>query len=405
MDKHMSDKLSTLNMMYSEIKIDEELSTRICILQMMYSVVKPLSDSIIYCEQDDNVTIVNKNGIEIASGTKDTMKLVGIFLTISDINNKTITIYCYSTNKKKMIKADNYAIYSPPKQVGEEFLQIQFGVGTNCIIFNKYLEEIFSISVFYIKTYIQSNSKICMKYRLNTFRDSVGYINRLTGRVESYDSFDLNESFSLLATEYHSNKGVSVNKECIKYFKYKLVKNGMVVSQKSYEDITKPTELVSTDTFYTFEADKDNISCKKKGLIRSDGTELLGADYDEIQYIGANNYILTIIKDDISYVAIYNSEKGVVYNFDEITKAVIHKTLPMTILYLNNGKIRLLAANGIEFNPEEISKYFKCSYSKSRPDLIRIELDYGKKYINNTLVPITNMHEISSLVNHEWIPM
>lgn len=403
MDKHTSNKLNTLNMMYSEIKVDEELSTRMYILQMMYSVVQPLSDSVIYCEQDDNVTIVNKNGIEIASGSKDTLKLLGIFLAIHDNTNNSTTIYCFSTNKKKVINNKSSLSFFKLKQVGVEFVQVEFS--SRCVILNKYLETIFDIDTYKLNTYVQGESKICVKYRIDMYRESVGYINRLTGRIESYDSFDLNENFSLLATEYHATNGIAVNKDCIQYFKYKLVKNGVIVSQKSYEDITKPNELACTNTFYTFEIDKDKISCSKKGLIRSDGVELLSNDYDEIQYVGANNYLLEILRDGVKYIAVYNSEKGVIYNFNELINAVMHKTLPIVILYLNSGRIRLLTTSGEEFNPEELSKHFKCSYSKSRPDLIRIELDYGKKYITNALVPITNMHEISRLATHEWIPM
>lgn len=403
MDKHTSNKLNTLNMMYSEIKVDEELSTRMYILQMMYSVVQPLSDSVIYCEQDDNVTIVNKNGIEIASGSKDTLKLLGIFLAIHDNTNNSTTIYCFSTNKKKVINNKSSLSFFKLKQVGVEFVQVE--ISSRCVILNKYLETIFDIDTYKLNTYVQGESKICVKYRIDMYRESVGYINRLTGRIESYDSFDLNENFSLLATEYHATNGIAVNKDCIQYFKYKLVKNGVIVSQKSYEDITKPNELACTNTFYTFEIDKDKISCSKKGLIRSDGVELLSNDYDEIQYVGANNYLLEILRDGVKYIAVYNSEKGVIYNFNELINAVMHKTLPIVILYLNSGRIRLLTTSGEEFNPEELSKHFKCSYSKSRPDLIRIELDYGKKYITNALVPITNMHEISRLATHEWIPM
>lgn len=403
MDKHTSNKLNTLNMMYSEIKVDEELSTRMCILQMMYSVVQPLSDSVIYCEQDDNVTIVNKNGIEIASGSKDTLKLLGIFLAIHDNTNNSTTIYCFSTNKKKVINNKSSLSFFKLKQVGVEFVQVEFS--SRCVILNKYLETIFDIDTYKLNTYVQGESKICVKYRIDMYRESVGYINRLTGRIESYDSFDLNENFSLLATEYHATNGIAVNKDCIQYFKYKLVKNGVIVSQKSYEDITKPNELACTNTFYTFEIDKDKISCSKKGLIRSDGVELLSNDYDEIQYVGANNYLLAILRDGVKYIAVYNSEKGVIYNFNELINAVMHKTLPIVILYLNSGRIRLLTTSGEEFNPEELSKHFKCSYSKSRPDLICIKLDYGKKYITNALVPITNMHEISRLATHEWIPI
>lgn len=392
-----------LNMMYSENSLSDELNTRMDILKMMYSVVKPLSNEIIYCEQDEDVTIVNKNGIEIATGTKDTLKRVGTFLALVDKKRNVITICCYSTNRKLDIKDTSVRRYLNFKEVSDDILQIEF-VQRN-VLLNKYLEILVDIDTYSLHTYIQNEYRICLKFSIDMSRSCTAYLNRVTGRIESYDQFDLDEHYSCLATEFHKKTGISVNKECITCFKYKLVKDGMVISQKNYEDILKPSELNSTNTFYTVEFNRDNSNLNKRGLLRNDGVELLSADYDNIQYVGANNYILTLTQNNVQYFAIYNSEKGVLYGFNELANAVMHKNLPLVVLYFKNNTIKLLTTDGLVINPAEISKYFKCSYSQQRPDIIRVELEYGKKYINNALIPITNMHEISRLSTHTWIPM
>lgn len=403
MYKHTGDVTDTLNMVYSELGVDEELNTRVSILQMMYSIVQPLSKDVIYCEQDDNVTVVNRNGIEIASGTKDTLKILGIFLAIVDKNVRRVTIYCFSTQRQK--KIDNIANYGffDLKQAGPEFISLE--IGSRVIILNKYLDTIFDVNTYKLKAYVNGESRVCIKYRIDLYRESTGYINRLTGAIESYDSFDLNETYRMLATDYHKSKGIAINKDCIHYFKYKLVKDNIIVSKKSYEDITKPSELTSTDTLYTFDLDDKYRASTKIGLIRRDGTELLEPIYDGIRYVGANNYIVDMIKNDVRYTAIYNSERGVLYNFGELISADMHRTLPFVVLFKVGGGVKLLTTDGNEIEPAELSKYFKCSYSEQRPDIIRLDLDYGKKYITNTLVPITNMHEITKMTAHNWIPM
>lgn len=400
MYKHTNCDLNTLDMKYSEVTISEELNTRLSILNMIYSVVKPLSNDVIYCEQDDSVTVVNRNGIEIMSGTKDTLKTLGAFLVILDKDISEAEIYCFSTNRHKKIKYKNSYGYEL-KQVGQEFLIVS--LGGYSLIFNKYLDEILNINTYKLNAYEYGDSRICIKYRLDLLRESTGFINRLTGKVTSYDSFDLNDNYTLLATDYHENKGITINKDCIEYFKYKLVKDNIIVSNKSYEDITKPSELNSTDTFYIFDLDERHN--RKVGLLRGDGVEMLEPIYDEIRYIGANNYILDIVNNDRKYTAIYNSDRGVVYNFDELISAEVHKTLPIVLIARSDGEFRLLTTTGTEIKLEELPKYFKCSYSEQRTDIIRVDLGYSKKYITNTLVPITNIHEIAKLSTHNWIPM
>lgn len=392
-----------LNMVYSENNLSDELNTRMDILKMMYSVVKPLSNEIIYCEQDEVVTIVNKNGIEIATGTKDNLKRVGTFLILIDKKSNIVTIYSYSTNRKIDIKDTSIISYINFKEVSDDILQIEL-VRRNILI-NRYLEILVDIDTYTMHAYIQSEYKICLKFSVDVNRNCTAYLNRVTGRMESYDQFDLDEHYSCLATDFHKKTGVSINKDCTACFKYKLVRDGVIISQKSYEDIIKPSELSNTNTFYTIGYNKNSSNPIKKGLIRDDGAELLSADYDNIQYVGAENYILTLIQNNIQYSAIYNSKSGVVYGFDELANALVHRNLPMVVLYLRNNTIKLLTTNGLVIEPAEISKYFKCSYSQQRPDIIRVELEYGKKYINNALMPITNMHEIAKLSTHTWIPM
>lgn len=397
---------NTLSMMYSEICVDNELNERLNILQMMYSTVQPLNSEVIYCAQEDEVTLVNRYGVELARGTKDTIRKAGCFIAMLDKDNTT-SIYCFSTGASKKIKnSNNRHHYFSMKEAGTEYVVIEYMARS--VILDRYLNNVFDVETSRLKVYV-SDSKICVKHRIDMFRESTGYINRLTGKVEFYDYFDLDDTYRCIATEYHRDKGLTVNKDCIQYLKYKLTKNGSIVSSRSYEDITKPSELRTTNTFFTFDLGGKYRRDTKLGLLRDDGVELLEPVYDSIRYIGANNYLVDIIKDNIinsvRYSAIYNSDTGVVYNFNEVVSAEMHKTLPLLVLIKADGGVKLITTSGIEMEPAEIAKYFKCSYSEQRPDIIRIELDYGKKYITNTLVPITNLHEISRLSTHNWIPM
>lgn len=391
----------TLNMMYSEISVDNELKERLNILQMMYDIVQPLSKDVIYCSQNDEVTLVNRYGVELATGTKDTIHKVGCFVAMIDKYNTT-SIYCFSTGMSKKIENKNKHHYFSMKEVGPEYLIIEYI--SRAVILDRYLNTVFDVEASRLRAYV-NDSKICVKHRIDLFRESTAYINRLTGKVEFYDYFDLDDTYRCIATEYHTEKGITVNKDCVQNLRYKLSKNGKIVTSRSYEDITKPVELTSTNTFFTFDLGGKYKKDTKMGLITDEGVELLETIYDSILYVGANNYLVGIIIHNKRYLALYNSEKGVIYNFNELAGAEMHRTLPLLMVYKADGELKLLTTCGIEFSPVDLAKYFRCSYSKQRPDIIRIDLDYGKKYITNTLIPITNMHEINKLSTHEWIPM
>lgn len=406
MDRHMDrrneEAINKLNMMYSEIEIDSEMLDRVSILQMMYDTVHPLSKDVIYCAQGEDVTLVNRYGIELATGTVDTIRRLGMFIAMLDKDNTT-SIYCFSTGVSKKISTENrYHHYFTLKSAGTEYIAIEYS--SRAVILDKYLNTVIDIEASRLGVYA-GDSRICFKYRAELFKECTGYINRLTGKVESYDSFELCNGLRLIATEYHKEKGVSINKECIQHLRYKLSNNDRIVTPKSYEDIVKTMELSSTNTLFTIEVDSGCRNKYKVGLIRDDGVELLEPIYDVIQYMGSNNYLLTVYKGNPDCKAIYNTEEGIIYNFGELASVEIHKTLPLFTLLKNNGEIALFTSTGLEFNPVDLAKHFKCSYSKQRPDIIRVDLEYGKKYITNTLVPITNIHEITKVTAHEWVPM
>lgn len=373
--------------------MSNELDTQMNILSMMYSKVKALSNDIIYCEQDNLVELVNKHGIKLISATKDTMKLVGNFILGYNISNETTTIYSFTCNKRVELKQSEVMLI---KELGS-YLQLKLYDYKYLIIDNN-LNILFSVNSYSAIAYINGN-KIKVNYTLDGFKQLTATISTITKKVESYDSVDIDDTYSIIATEYHKGTGYTFNSSSQENLKYKLAKHGIIKSDKAYEDIIKPHELECTNTFYVYEYNKEPLI----GLLRDDGKELLEPIYSSINYIGADNYILTYMN---YYKAIYNSHKGVIFDFNEVKCVSIHANLPITVVQFTNNSIKLINhINGDIFNANELSKQFKCYYSKQNNNIIKVKLDYSNKYITNRLVPITNMHEISKIANNDWVEM
>lgn len=377
--------------------MENDINTQINILKIMYQVVKPLSSEIIYCANNEDVTIVNSHGIEVMKGNRDSIRLFNRF--IIQHSNSSIYIYCFSTNKKMELKSKSYRMSAKFEEAGSSMLAI-YSDG-ECAIINENLDIIFKIKSYSVRIYSDSKGKIRVYYRTSLYVDAVAIINEATSSVDCYDSFELCDCYSLVGTEYTDTAEKTINKRTIDNIRYKLARYGVVVSSKSYSDILKPPELTHTNTFYTFRGLKG-----LKGLLREDGVELLDTIYDDIKYIGNNNYLLELNVKETMYASIYNSINGVVLDFKDLLGVEIHRNLPLVVLYLANMEVKLLSIeDGSMYNVSDITKHFKCSYNKKFSNIIRVELDYGNKYITNNLVAITNLLEISKLTAEEWVPM
>lgn len=386
--------------LYSDNK---ELKDKVSILNMIYEHVIPLSRDVIYCETGNDVYIVHKDGGTIAEGDKDRIKLVGLFLIVGKSRSGCYTIYSFYTNKK--IDVDDSAknsilsAISSVKVLCDRCLYIEKWGGVS--IYDMNLTEIFKCRGSRPVVWERSKTRICIKYTsLLSYQRLLTTLDISSGKVESIDEFDIADNIKCVALKENDKRGISVNTQCDDYLKYGLSAYGSIVTNKLYEDITKPPELKNVNTFLVYEL--DSARNKVVGLIDMHGNELLQPIYSKIAYIGCNNYIVEYKEMQ----SLYSSVTGVTYNFGELKSITVHKTLPLSILYFKDNSVKLLNnITGKQFDVAEIAKQFKCSYNKADPTIIRIDLDFGAKYITNTLVPITNMHKIAGLNASGWVAM
>jgi hypothetical protein len=394
--------------------MSNELETRVNILRMMYSVVKPLHDNLIYCEQEGEVTIVTVDGKITLKSTVDSIKSVGNFLV--SINKGILKIESMIVNKA--VQSNIARSLNDVSLLSDDFLVTYWDyAGDKCyrtheikkVIFNNNLDIIFKANEYSSFNSYKTQNKIRIRYNGLTAQ-----INELTGKMDFYDVFDLNDKYSCIATEYSKYNGYSINVKAQFDLRYKLAKNGSIISSKAYEDITKPFELSNTNTFYTYDvADKeaniiyDGVRCadRRKGLIRDDGVELLEAIYTKVKYIGADNYLVDYVgADKILYTAIYNSVKGTILNFGEIKAVKQHETLPLTIVERTDGVVEFIRTdNGARFTVESLTSQFKCEYCEENPNILKVDCGYVTKYVTNKLVPITNMQQITKLKTMNWV--
>ena len=213
-------------------------------------------------------------------------------------------------------------------------------------------------------------------------------------KVLSYDTFEITDKLSAVATSTDGS-GISISEYCEPTFKYRLNNNGTILG-KEYEDIIDRAELQNTDFLYVYD------SKGKIGVInRNNANEVVTPKYSRLEYVGYNNFIASVSGDKCTEMI--NADTGDTKVLSEIAK---HSTLPILIMKTwNNVVVLYNIVNGMIFGVADFSKQFKCHYSKNRPDLIRVDLAWGSKYITNTLVPITNLAYIEQLKSSEWISM
>lgn len=389
--------------MEKEIISNNDIEERVKVLKMIYNVVKRLANDTIYCEDSEKAVIINKYGITLIDGNKGDIYVAGDFIIVKD-NQQSTTFYNVKTNTEKKLNIGTGMIesYLAVSNSGNALLAVQINVHSLYVI-DESCNIVYQIDYgFDIRVYKNSKT-VTIKY-YSQDRETVKInIDNKEIRINSFELCEIPSFGSLECIGVYNDtksRGISINSECDRYTKYKLGINGTPVTKKAYQDITRPYELNRTNTLYTHELVGYT---QKMGLINIQGDELLEAVFDEITYIGNKCYVLS----NEGFKSLYSSSvDDIILGADVIKDIVIHDTLPLCILYFRDKTVKLFDNNTSEvFDTLELAKHFDCSYSKESPNIIRVKLPYGTRYITNQLRPITNYNYKKKLMSNEWIAM
>lgn len=379
-----------------------DMQENLAILNMIHEKVKIVGDRFFVCEDGKKLSIINEFGAEVISSENASISIIGNFVIVTGTDNAgeiNREIYNLDTQCKGEIKqSKNYGYssisrYSREVDLGE-FLGSINNDGLD--IYSKYAEKIAFIpncnsagiisqtscysSVWYTIDYIP-------KYRH-------ALLSKQSNELIYYDIIELDNGMQLIASEV-ANIRFNISDEVSDRYRYKLGRYNKILTEKAYDDIIKLPDIYNEELYYTVYIDKHKN--KKFGVINYNGDELVEPIYDKIENIGSGNFRLEVDSKALIYNVIKNTKSNV-YNSSNV---IIHKTLPITIIVKNDDVI-LLKSTGELFSIKDFTKHFKCSISDSDLSLIKVELDYGTKYIDNRLSPITNMHKIAAISKYEW---
>lgn len=378
------------------------------ILNMIHDKVSIITDGYFFCIDGDKASVINSYGAEVLTGDKDSIVQVGEYICMVEQTKKVIkanvNIYSFKTNRKKSIEIEKNAgiinsdFYKAKLIPFDKYIAVKIDY-SNIIILNEELAIVGEVPECR-DLKISKITETSMYFNYYSYPVwMTGLIDKRSDKLVHYGVVDVSEDFELAATEYFKN-GFSINRNTFDYFKYKPVKNGRICGDKAYQDIVKVANNRS-DMLYTYELGRYNNKCI--GMITDENVEVFPAIYKSIEYIGANNYKLVYEGNMLEDVAfIYNIENGSRSADYRSSDIIIHQTLPLTIIK-KIGQTVILDTKGRLFDIKDIAKYFKCSYSLDNTTILKFEFEYGSKYVDNRLTPITNLHAIASLSKNKWV--
>jgi len=385
-------------------KIEAE---KLALLNMMYDKVEVACDGYFCCTDSNRITIVNIDGIEVLSGEKDKLHVPGefVFEYNHNLRNKkdckNMRIYNILTNREASIHAHlvfyRHVSHEESAVEIEGFLFVQDG--QDFFVYNNELDKIGQlIDTVRVSRFSSDSHRVfvaCIRGYSRRYLKAA--LNKKSKKIEYYDIVDIDYNTSLVAVD-KNEKGFSVNYNTLDYHKYKLMRYGVIVGNKSYEDIKKS---VNGNVYFIHDFDK--YRNRAVGLMDDNGNELIPPINMEIQYVGSNNYVLRKFVGRLKTVScIYNIRNGQKSADYEDYNIVIHDTLPLVVIRKSNQTV-ILDTNGNLFDAKDFYKYFKCSYCSAKPNIIKVELEYGSKYIDTRLTPITNFNVIAALNQYSWV--
>lgn len=406
-------------------RLTEEETQQYNLLNMMYQKVRVTDRGFFICEDDKYVYLLNKVGAEICKYDKNNGIIAITESFICCVNSTNIRygdiveIISLNTCERRNVTFQTAMFVPDTDSIMQEidgflFLKNHYGA----LIFDDELNVIGCIGHLTGGRLFKNYSTYQSLFVAYTIDFNQSYIkikiDKATKKVEYYGIIEKGKDCNIAAVElcYKSGQVYDLNKlnsnptvdfNMDEYYMYKLYLNEKVVGDKSYIDIQKLKE--SEDNVYlVYERYCDKY--RKVGLMNSEGKEIIPTENKEITYIGSHNYIvrrfINLIKTETYIYNIMNGQKSQIYNDFNVVQ---HPTLPLTIIKKNDGSTIILDVKGNLFDIKDFSKYFKCSYCQTQPTMLKIDFEYGSKYVDNRLTPITNMHALKALSQQKWVDM
>lgn len=371
---------------------------RLSIFKMMYDEVKDIGKGLIYASNStsDEVKIFNKNGAELLTGDKNFIQVKGKFLVVS--KGDSIQLLNFSTGTSISIMISRY-LFNMDRDIQELTENVTLVSEQNSILFIdnncRVLDKIPGAEFKRINKRSTQGCSFSYKFAWPDLYLNDGYFSYLTNKVERYHTFELQDRYTLIATDIAKNK-FSVNSKTKDKLRYKLGYNDSILSKNSYDDIVIPSQLKNTNTALTKEVVGYDI---KTGLLElSTGKELLKPQFNDIIYYGADNYIATL---DDGTSAVYNKYKGYTISPEHKAHVNIHNTLPCATININNS-FYILDTLGRLCEYVYFTKMFKCSVCNKYKDIFRVELQHGNVYVTNRLAPIQDRNTIAMYDKEVW---
>ena len=398
---------------------------RLNLYKMIYDSVTEVGE-LFLATSGDKVMVLDINGNEFISGDKDSLRAYGPFIMIQYKHTDNWKILNAITGRSIETKIILY-LDNDIKSIGDRLLAVRVGY-CKYKLYNMYLEELLE-STTRFGHYI-NNNKYTITYNLDQYTGVYSQsmavqhavYNIITGTFDSYCEYELGKygvyEYKAVSTE-KSESSIQKLGGAVSGYRYKLVKNGNIRGNKTYESIYRNVHSVENTFFVSEYPRKECITTLKYGLeykeikipagvqyigiIDTEGNELIPPIARKLQHIGNDNFLLAINSDN--YNTIFNLNTGIIYDSELVNEIIPHDTLPISIIRFKNGACGAIDNNGNIFDIRDIAKHLKCSYCKNNTSIIKVELEYKTTYITNRLVPITNMNMVSKLKNMEFIPM
>lgn len=380
---------------------DIEYNQKIKVLRMMYPNLMEIDTKfgrIYSTKSQNNIEVLDINASILLEFGGNNCDICGGYI-IAKSNTDKLKILSLRTNKTAEIFFENY---------NTEFLE-----SNGLLIIKSYAK--YKILNSELETIWNNQGCMYIKYEKE---DSFGYwytymgydtrhlykrlrINKLTEKVDVYDYIDLENNYSIIGTEVKDRytQSSTIKLDRLSYVKYKLAYGGNIISEKSYCDILKTSDIQNSEYFYCYETYKGAF---RVGVLDGRGKEVIQLEYKNIKYLG--NGIFVCEKDNTKRIVDIKQN----YTSEQINNNLcyIHDTLPIIVI-LDNNNWFVYDILGRKYKLVDIVSNFECRYCNQYPDFLKININlYSNnpvyKYITRNLEPVTDIKLIHHFNTLEW---